>query len=84
MQDYEYLFSMNLHAKLKEKIMGAIYVKVTEDDRLVVRIDRRDCNNFEMSFGDFSNRVLHSFTTELAAYEVMKKYREFVLKQFFK
>ena len=26
--DYEYLFSMNLQAKLKEKIQGAIYVKV--------------------------------------------------------
>ena len=25
--DYEYLFSMNLQAKLKEKIQGAIYVK---------------------------------------------------------
>lgn len=28
--DYEYLFSMNLQAKLKEKIQGAIYVKVNE------------------------------------------------------
>ena len=26
MTDYEYLFSMNLQAKLKEKIQGAIYV----------------------------------------------------------
>ena len=24
--DYEYLFSMNLQAKLKEKIQGAIYI----------------------------------------------------------
>ena len=28
--DYEYLFSTNLQAKLKEKIQGAIYVKVNE------------------------------------------------------
>lgn len=27
--DYEYLFSMNLQAKLKEKIQGAIYVRLT-------------------------------------------------------
>lgn len=26
MTDYEYLFSMNLQAKLKEKIQGAIYM----------------------------------------------------------
>lgn len=34
--DYEYLFSMNLQAKLKEKIQGAIYVKVNENDSLVL------------------------------------------------
>ena len=26
--DYEYLFSMNLQAKLKEKIQGAIYIYI--------------------------------------------------------
>lgn len=36
MTDYEYLFSMNLQAKLKEKIQGAIYVKVNENDSLVI------------------------------------------------
>lgn len=42
MTDYEYLFSMNLQAKLKEKIQGAIYVKVNENDSLVIKITRRD------------------------------------------
>lgn len=36
--DYEYLFSMNLQAKLKEKIQGAIYVKVNENDSLVIKV----------------------------------------------
>ena len=40
--DYEYLFSMNLQAKLKEKIQGAIYVKVNENDSLVIKVTRRD------------------------------------------
>lgn len=53
MTDYEYLFSMNLQAKLKEKIQGAIYVKVNENDSLVIKITRRDENNFDMSFTDF-------------------------------
>ena len=82
--DYEYLFSMNLQAKIKERIQGAIYVKVNENDSLVIRITRRDENNFDMSFTEFANRMLNGLTTDYAAYEVTKKYREFVMKQFFK
>lgn len=62
--DYEYLFSMNLQAKLKEKIQGAIYVKVNEND--------------------FANRMLNGLTTDYAAYEVVQKYKKFVMTQFFK
>ena len=61
MTDYEYLFSMNLQAKLKEKIQGAIYVKVNENDSLVIKITRRDENNFDMSFTDFSDKLYMSF-----------------------
>lgn len=84
MTDYEHLFSMNLHAKLKEKIQGGIFVKVNENDSLVVAIKRKDGNNFDMSFTDFSNRMLNGFSTDYAAYEVTKKYQKFVMKQFFK
>ena len=52
MTDYEYLFSTNLHAKLKERIQGGIFVKVNENDSLVIKITRRDENNFDMSFTD--------------------------------
>ena len=38
MTDYEYLFSTNLHAKLKERIQGGIFVKVNENDSLVIKI----------------------------------------------
>lgn len=84
MTDYEYLFSTNLHAKLKERIQGGIFVKVNENDSLVIKITRRDENNFDMSFTDFSNRMLNGFSTDYAAYEVTKKYQKFVMKQFFK
>lgn len=69
-------------AKLKEKIQGAIYVKVNENDSLVIKITRRDENNFDMSFTDFSNKFLNGFSTDYAAYEVTKKYQKFVMKQF--
>lgn len=84
MTDYEYLFSTNLHAKLKERIQGGIFVKVNENDSLVIKITRRDENNFDMSFTDFSNRMLNGFSTDYAAYEATKKYQKFVMKQFFK
>lgn len=82
--DYEYLFSMNLQAKLKGKIQGAIYVKVNKNDSLVIKVTRRDGNNFDMSFTDFANRMLNGLTTDYAAYEVVQKYKKFVMTQFFK
>lgn len=82
--DYEYLFSMNLQARLKERIQGAVFVKVDMDDNLIVKITRRDKNNFEMSISIFSDRMLNGFTTEYAAYHVRKEYRDFVMEQFFK
>lgn len=86
MTDYEYLFSTNLHAKLKEKIRGGIFVKVkvNEKDSLIVKIERKDGNDFDISFTDFSNRLIYGFSTDYAAYEVLQKYRDFVMKQFFK
>lgn len=70
--DYEYLFSMNLQAKLKE------------NDSLVIKVTRRDGNNFDMSFTDFANKMLNGLTTDYAAYEVIQKYKKFVMTQFFK
>lgn len=84
MVEYEYLFCTNLHSKLKEKIRGGIFIKVNEKDSLIVKIERKDGNNFDISFTDFSNRLTHGFSTDYAAYEVQKKYRYFVMKQFFK
>ena len=84
MLDYEYLFSTALHTKLKELIQGGIFVKVTWDDILIVKIKRQDGNNFEYSFENFSKRILNGFTTDYAAYEVESEYRRFVLKQFFR
>lgn len=68
----------------KESFKGGIFVKVNENDSLVVEIKRKDGNNFGVSFTDFSNRILNGFTTEYAVYEVTRKYRKYVMEQFFK
>ena len=78
------LFSNHLYEKLKGVIKGGIFVKVNENDSLVVEIKRKDGNNFGVSFTDFSNRILNGFTTEYAVYEVTRKYRKYVMEQFFK
>ena len=75
MTDYEYLFSSNLCTKLREEIRGSVFVKVNENDSLVIKIRRKDGNNFDISFTDFSNRMLNGFSTDYAAYEVQKNIR---------
>ena len=42
MLDYECLFSNHLYEKLKGVIKGGIFVKVNENDSLVVEIKRKD------------------------------------------
>ena len=37
-----------------------------------------------MSFTDFANKMLNGLTTDYAAYEVVQKYKKFVMTQFFK
>lgn len=41
-------------------------------------------DDFEFFETDFSNRILNGFTTEYAVYEVTRKYRKYVMEQFFK
>lgn len=72
-------YRRNLKRKFRE-----LYVKVNENDSLVIKVTRRDGNNFDMSFTDFANRMLNGLTTDYAAYEVVQKYKKFVMTQFFK
>lgn len=84
MQDYEYLFSMTLQQKLKSKIIGKIYVKVTQNDELLTIIRREDDDEdmeFKLFLGHFSERLINGWTTEYAAYEVMRAYKDFITKR---
>lgn len=86
MMDYEYIFAVNLHEKLKEKIIAHIYVKVDPDDTLYVKIKKyRDIEElaFEVKFDNFANRILNGWSTEYACYEIVKKYKSFIANRFF-
>ena len=74
MADYEYLIAMNLHAKLKEKIVGKIYVTVS-DDKLYVRIDSFENLTWDLSIPNFSQIVLNGFSTERIAEDIAIKFK---------
>ena len=80
MADYEYLIAMNLHAKLKEKIVGKIYVTVS-DDKLYVRIDSFENLAWDLSIPNFSQMVLNGFSTERIAEDIATKFKKYVIKK---
>ena len=82
--DYKYLFETNLHARLKQNIIGKIFVKVNKNDSLIISIKSSGGIKFETSITNFSDRILNGYSTEYAAYEVKKKYKEYITKRFFK
>lgn len=80
MADYEYLIAMNLHAKLKEKIVGKIYVTVSYD-KLYVRIDSFENLTWDLSIPNFSQMVLNGFSTERIAEDIATKFKKYVIKK---
>ena len=80
MVDYEYLIAMNLHAKLKEKVVGKIYVTV-RDDKLYVRIDSFENLTWDLSIPNFSQMVLKGFSIECIADDIANKFKKYVIKK---
>lgn len=81
MVDYEYLFSMNLHAKLKEKIVGKIFVTVKPNDTLYVKIETFEGLTYDVSVHNFSERFLNGYSTDYVAYEIVREYKKFITKK---
>lgn len=80
MVDYEQLFAMELRKRLKNQIVGRIYVEVNRRDQLFVKIVRDDnMDKFELHLDNFSERMLNGWSTAYASYEVIQKYREFIM-----
>ena len=83
MMDYEYLFSMNLHQKLRERVIGKVYCKVNEENELYIKIESFGNLKFSMAIDNFSERILNGYSTEYAVYEIMSKYEKFVHNRYF-
>lgn len=84
MKEYEYLFATTLHMKLKDRIIGKIYVLVDQYDRLIVEIKRESEGIvFRDVMTDFAEKFYNGLCTDFVAYEITKKYREFLNQRYF-
>ena len=81
MTDYGKLFASKVQSKLKEKIIGNIFVTVTKEDTLYIQITRdgRD-TQMQTYINNLSEKMLNGYSTDYAVYEIMKQYREHVTK----
>lgn len=84
----EDIFTKTLHTLLKEQIVGKVFVKVDDDDRLIVKIESFDSIQWGWGIENFFERAIYGYTAEYAAYEIDGQYRKFVMtkmqKKYFK
>lgn len=79
MQEYEICFSRALHQKLKKKIIGKIFVKITMNDEILVVIERDNEMQFKLFISDFTIKLINGLTSDYVAYEVLKEYKKFII-----
>lgn len=83
--DWKYVLTRKLAERLREKINGGIYLKITPDDRLRVEITKKEDNiYFVETFGE--NLSIYAMAGESfdgLVVQVFKRYRRYVLSRFF-
>lgn len=84
MQDYEYLFSTELHKRLKEKVKGKVWVKIYHDELHINIIPDENGELYEFVMTDMASRILNGLSTSYIVYDILKDYRNYVNKQYFK
>lgn len=88
MAEYEYIFSNTLKNKLIDKVKGGVKTWIY-DDELHISIRMTECDvQFEYIIPNISDRILNSFTTDYAVYQVMQEYKKYlnekIREKFFK
>lgn len=84
MKDYEYYFATLLHTKLKEKLVGKIFVAVDRNDGLIVNINSYGDINFKTRFDNFSERLLNGWSADYVVYEFKKQFEKYLKQKYFK
>lgn len=79
MTEYESLFALNLQQKLKMQIIGKIYVKITKNDEILVKIENENEGiEFKTFSGNFAERMRNGLSSDYAAYEILQQYRSYI------
>ena len=84
MQDYEYLFSKQLHEKLKDRVKGKVWVKIYHDELHVKITNCNEVSKYEFVMNNLSNDILNGLSSEYLVYVILKDYKIHVNKLYFK
>lgn len=79
---FEYSFSSQLFQKLKDRIVGKVYVNITHDE-VYVEITH-DFNTWSCRTNNFTERYLSGWSVDLAAEEYLRMYKGHVISRYFK
>lgn len=84
MTDYGYVFSKALHERLKDKIHAGVYVRSTIEDSLEIMIVRNNEDlKFQTTINNLSDKMLHGYSADYAAHEILEKFKRFILNRYF-
>ena len=81
MTHYEYEFSTILHEKLKELVIGKVYVRITPDDKVYVNIKSFDDIEYVYLMGDFTYNFLRGLSATRLAQVIVAEYKKFVINK---
>lgn len=84
MRDYEELFARAVHEKIKEAVVGKVYVRVIPNDELLVEITSHGDIVFRKISYNFSKKIINGWSAQDAAYDAVDDYRRFIKSKFFK
>lgn len=83
MKDYEKMFSEKLQQALKDRVHGKVFVSI-KNDGIYVHIKCWNDIDYEVYMPGFAERFVNGLNSEYVCYEVLKHYRAFVNRKYFK
>ena len=86
MCEYEFIFCKAIHEQLKEKINGGLWIRVENDNHLWVDIIQKEINmTTSIRIKDpFSKLIVNGYSVNKACEEIVKQYKQIILKRCFK
>lgn len=79
MDSYKNVFEKTLHAKLKEKIFGRVFVKINYYDELIIKISSYGEVEYSFHIDDVSYKILNGYSADDAMREVVMGYKNYLI-----